>query len=141
MITFKVLKRDYTIIDLDVNDLTYETIINAKVLYDEYVTDKNICHLFYAGDFNFLGIDKTFDLTEFDKVILDFSGADDYWLRYYDIDNVKGKIKAKEIIVISKNAAEKDGYFYVDPLIHRIKQLDFELTNIPKSDLFFFLLY
>jgi AraC-like DNA-binding protein len=44
---------------------------------------------------------------EYDKVILDFSGADDFLLRFYDMDNVKSKIKAKEIII--QNMAEPPG--------------------------------
>jgi hypothetical protein len=84
-------------------------------------------------------LDTTYDLTKYDKVFLDFSGADDFWLRYQDIDIVKSKIKANEIIVISKNSVEKPGYIYNDPLMYRIKVLDFEIQNTPKDNTFFFL--
>jgi len=135
MIVFKELNKNLEIADV----LSSESLLNAISLYEKYKTNKNILHLFYYAGYNFTLIDKIFDLTEYDKVILDFSGADDFLLRYFDIDYVKSKINAKEIVVISKNMYEKEGYIYNDPLIHRIKQLDLDITSIKKDYIFFFL--
>ena len=95
--------------------------------------------MFYNSSWSFFDLDIIYDLSDYDKVFLDFSGADDFWLRYQDVDIVKSKIKAKEIIVISKNIVEKPGYIYNDPLMYRIKVLDFELKNTIKDNMFFFL--
>jgi hypothetical protein len=136
MITFKELNKKNEISDIELGSIS---LLNAKSLYDVFKTDKNILHLFYNGSYDFTSIDVIFELMEYDKVILDFSGADDFLLRFYDMDNVKSKIKAKEIIIISKNIFEKPGYIYNDPIMHRIKILDFFITNDIKNYLYFFL--
>ncbi len=136
MIEFKELNKEFNIVDINPHSIS---IVNATTLYQNYYTDKKVLHLFYNSTWDFFQLNNTYNLLEYDKVFLDFSGADDYWLRFEDIDKVKSKIKANEIIVISKNAFEKPGYIYNDPLMHRIKVLDFELKNSIKNDMFFFL--
>jgi hypothetical protein len=136
MIEFKEINKQFKIVDIDNDSIA---IINAITLYNKYSTDRKILHLFYNSNWDFFKFEEVIDLTEYDKVFLDFSGADDYWLRYEDMDTVKSKLNAKEIIVISKNAFEKKGYIYNDPLMHRIKVLDFELKNTKKDNIFFFL--
>lgn len=136
MITFKELDRHLEITDVKKESLG---LVKAKELYEQFYTDKNVLHLFYYAGYDFQSINKEFDFTDYDKVILDFSGADDYLLRYVDIDIVKSKIKSKETIVVSKNAFEKEGYIYNDPLIHRIKVLDFDLIKKDLNNSFLFL--
>lgn len=136
MIVFKEIDKEFNIVDIHNDSIAIK---NAITLYEKYPTDKNVLHLFYNSTWSFFKLDRIYDLSEYDKVFLDFSGADDFWLRYQDIDIVKSKLNAKEIIVISKNAIEKPGYIYNDPLMHRIKVLDFELNNSTKNDIFFFL--
>jgi hypothetical protein len=136
MIEFKEINKEFNIVDIHSDSIA---IINAITLYEKYHTDKKVLHLFYNSTWSFFKLDRIYDLSEYDKVFLDFSGADDFWLRYQDIDIVKSKIKANEIIVISKNAVEKAGYIYNDPLMHRIKILDFEIENTLKPNTFFFL--
>jgi len=136
MITFKELNKYNDVIDVCEESIAIK---NAIILYGSFETPKNVLHLFYNGGYDIKSIGKIIDLTHYDKVILDFSGADDFLLRFYDIDNVKSKINAKEIYVISKNIFEKPGYMYNDPIMHRIKILDFELKNEIK-EYFYFLL-
>lgn len=136
MIKFKEINKEFDIVDIHIDSIAIK---NAITLYEQYHTDKNVLHLFYNSTWSFFTLDRVYDLTEYDKVFLDLSGADDYWLRFQDIDTIKSKIKANEIIVISKNTIEKPGYIYNDPLLHRIKVLDFELTDSKKNDMFFFL--
>jgi len=136
MIEFKEINKQFDIVDIHEDSIA---IINAITLYGKYHTDKKVLHLFYNSTWSFFELDRIYDLSEYDKVFLDFSGADDFWLRYQDIDVVKSKIKANEIIVISKNSVEKPGYIYNDPLMHRIKVLDFEIENTSKDNIFFFL--
>ena len=136
MLEFKEINKEFNIVDIQAESIA---IINAVTLYGQYHTDKKVLHLFYNSTWSFFDLDIIYDLSDYDKVFLDFSGADDFWLRYQDIDIVKSKIKAKEIIVISKNIVEKTGYIYNDPLMYRIKVLDFELENTIKDNMFFFL--
>lgn len=136
MILFKEINKEFNIVDIHSDSIAIK---NAITLYEKYNTDKNVLHLFYNSTWSFFELDVIYDLSEYDKVFLDFSGADDFWLRFEDIDIVKSKIKAKEVIVISKNVVEKPGYIYNDPLLHRIKVLDFELNSSTKNDIFFFL--
>lgn len=136
MIIFKEINKEFNIVDVHPDSIA---IINAITLYEKYHTDKKVLHLFYNSKWSFFDLDRIYDLSEYDKIFLDFSGADDYWLRYNDIDVVKSKLKANEIIVISKNAVEKPGYIYNDPLMHRVKVLDFEIKNVSNDNIFFFL--
>ena len=85
MITFKELDKYNIILDIKRESIG---ILNAVVLYEKFHTDKNILHLFYNGGYDFKSIVKIIDLTSYDKIILDFSGADDFLLRFYDIDTI-----------------------------------------------------
>lgn len=136
MLEFKEINKQFNIVDIHNDSIAVK---NAVTLYGQYHTDKKVLHLFYNSTWSFFDLDTIYDLSDYDKIFLDFSGADDFWLRYQDIDIVKSKIKAKEIIVISKNIVEKPGYIYNDPLMYRIKVLDFELKNTIKDNMFFFL--
>ena len=136
MITFKELDKYNAVLDVKRESIA---ILNAIVLYEKFHTNKNILHLFYNGGYDFKSIDTIIDLSTYDRVILDFSGADDFLLRFYDIDILKSKIKAKEIYVISKNIFEKPGYMYNDPIMHRIRILDFDFRNENKNYLYFLL--
>ena len=135
MIVFKELNKYDEVIDVQEGSLAIK---NAVVQYGIYNSNKHILHLFYNGGYNFKSI-SNINLMEYDRVILDFSGADDFLLRFYDIDNLKSKIQAKQIYVISKNIFEKPGYMYNDPIMHRIRILDFDFLNIQKSNPYFFL--
>jgi hypothetical protein len=136
MIIFKELDKNLEITDIKKGSIS---LVNAKNLYGQFTTKKNILHLFYFGAYNFNLINKEFDFTEYDRVILDFSGADDFLLRFCDIDIVKSKLKAKEVFVISKNIFEKFGYIYNDPIMHRIKILDYKFEKKEFQKPFFFL--
>ena len=135
MITFKELNKYNKIRDISEDSIAIK---NAVVQYSVFSTEKNVLHLFYNGNYSFDIKDKI-DLLEYDKVILDFSGADDFLLRFFDMDSVKDKLIAKEIHIISKNIFEKPGYMYNDPIMHRIKILDFQIENVKKENIFFFL--
>jgi len=135
MITFKELNKFNQIADINESSIAIK---NAEVQYSVFNTQKNVLHLFYNGNYRF-DIENKIDLLQYDKVILDFSGADDFLLRFFDIDSVKDKLIVKEIYIISKNIFEKPGYMYNDPIMHRIKILDFEITNTIKQNSFFFL--
>ena len=86
MILYKEINKQFEIVDIQNDSIAVKNAI--ETLYGQFQSDKNILHLFYNSTWKFFDLQKTYDLSEYDKVILDFSGADDYWLRYYDIDNV-----------------------------------------------------
>ena len=133
MINFKVLDKENNIIN--VSDEHIEIKFAIDNLYSKFETNKNVLHLFFASgyDFQFKSI---YDLTEYDKVFLDFSGAD-YIFRYYDIDKLVTKIESKELYVISKNPFELDNKLYIDPLMFRIADLDFTYNFDKKKNDYF----
>jgi len=136
MIVFKVFNKFNEITDLDKSFLELNFAKNQ--IYSKFKTDKNVLHLFYSGTFGMSKFNLTLDLTEYDKVFVDFS-ADDLILRYEDMQEFIKLIKANELYVISKNACEKQNWLYIDPLIYRITESTFELTNTTKVNDYFYL--
>ncbi len=135
MINFKVLDKENNIIN--VSDEHIEIKFAIDNLYSKFETNKNVLHLFFASGYDFQ-FESIYDLREYDKVFLDFRGAD-YIFRYYDIDKLVTKIESKELYVISKNPFELDNKLYIDPLMFRIADLDFTYNfDKKKNDYFYF---
>ena len=136
MIQFKILNKDNQIQNVDE---TYQEIQFAiDALYSKFQFDKNVLHLFYAGTHDIDSIDSKYDLTEYDKVFLDFSGAD-YVFRYYDINKIIDRLKVNELYTITKNPIELENSLYIDPLMFRIADLEFEYSfDNKENDYFYF---
>ena len=137
MIEFKILSKDNSIQNLsDINE-SLEIKFALNNLYSKFETNKKVLHLFYMSDWD---LDKSpilYDLSEYDLVFVDFS-ASDYLLRYFDIDKLLNCIKAKEVICITKNPIERKDSLYIDPLMFRIADLNFEYSFENKTNDYFY---
>ena len=135
MISFKVLNKENNIIDVTNEHIEIKFAIDE--LYSKFKTDKNVLHLFFAGGYDF-SFELNYDLSSYDKVFLDFSGAD-YIFRYFDVDKLVNKINANELYIITKNPIEFDNRLYIDPLMFRVADLDFTYSfDKNKSNYFYF---
>lgn len=136
MIEFKVFDKSNQIVELDES---YVELNFAKdYLYSKFNTDTKVLHLFYAGTYAIDKLVLSLDFTQYDKVFVDFSAAD-FVLRFWDMNNFLRWITAKELYVISKNAIEKDNFIYIDPLIYRISEMEFDISNTKKDNDYFYL--
>ena len=136
MIEFKVFNKFNKIVDVDKSFL--ELNYAKDELYSKFNTSKKVLHLFYSGSFGMNEFDFELNLSEYDKVFVDFS-ADDLIFRYEDIQHFIKLIKANEIYVISKNAVEKNNWLYIDPLIYRITKMEFILNKDTIQNSYFYL--
>jgi hypothetical protein len=135
MINFKVLDKQNNIVDITNEHIEIKYAIDN--LYSKFQTEKNVLHLFFAAGYDF-SFESNYDLTSYDKVFLDFSGAD-YIFRYFDMDKLLSKIEAKQLYIISKNPIELNNGLYIDPLLFRIAELDFTYSfDGDKNDYFYF---
>jgi hypothetical protein len=78
------------------------------------------------------------DFREYDRVFVDFSAAD-FVLRYWDMNNFLKRVISNKMYVISKNAAEKDNFIYIDPLLFRVSEMEFSISNNVKQNDYFYL--
>jgi hypothetical protein len=136
MIEFKIFDKHNEIVDLD--ESYVELNFAKEYLYSKFNTDKKVLHLFYAGTYAMDKLVLSLDFTEYDKVFIDFSAAD-FVVRFWDMNNFLRWVSANEMYVISKNAVEKDNFIYIDPLLFRVSELEFTISNDSKHNDYFYL--
>lgn len=136
MIEFKVFNKNNEIVDLDES---YVELNFAKdYLYSKFNTDKKVLHLFYCGTYAIDKLILSLDFSNYDTVFIDFSAAD-FVLRFWDMNNFVRWVNDNDVYVISKNAIEKDNYIYIDPLIFRISEMEFNISDGKKDNDYFYL--